>query len=115
MSQILINTCSIDTTLQILVALNVVNPGMQEFWREKSRFGNQILAIGEAVNFAQAEAFDEAKSVWIRDVMNIDPTELENPGDMINSEFESGFKYVGDMFAVHVFITCLRGRVYAIK
>lgn len=100
------NTCSIDTTLQVLLALNKTIPGMKTFWEEKRNFGSVNSGIAAAANFLEAGNFNAAKTTWIRDVMGKDPWKMERKGDMRNSEFESGLQFVTSLFPVKKIHRC---------
>lgn len=104
------NTCPIDTSLQVLVALNLQEIGMGGYWDEIKKFGAKNCAIAEAVGYASATEFNKAKTLWIKDVMDVDPTTLNRPGNLVGSEFESALRFITELFPVKIFHKCSQQR-----
>lgn len=118
----LINTCNIDTTLQILVGLTVMFPDINE-WLELAAYSVDIKSVdGDAkklkkqfygvftsARHARYRKFDAAKTIWINDVMQEDLMGKADPGNMENCEYNAGFQYVAQLIPVRKRHLCQSG------
>lgn len=117
----LTNTCNIDTTLQILVALTITFPEVKSWFDEiadglvKDKIGNGLRryrkakGIVEAVRKARHRKFNEAKTQWTNDVMQIELWGQPNPGNMVDSEYNAALSHVGELFPVRKHHMCRSG------
>lgn len=102
----LVNTCNLDTTLQCLLALYLYNKETKQFIvRRCEDLGDP--SILSAIQHCVQRSYDEAKTVWIRDVLKQDPSKsIRAPGNMYGSEFDNGLKHAGLLFSVKILHSC---------
>ncbi|CAL8071317.1 unnamed protein product [Orchesella dallaii] len=89
----LANTCSLDTTLQVLGGFYVHQPGFLDFLTERALFDPMDEAIKHAMVALVGNKLNEAKTIWIRDVLKIDVPSKSKRGsiDLLESEYENGY------------------------
>lgn len=118
------NTCSLDTSLTILTALCITDGSVPNYIAkfagqlnikannepnkkiadEMSIKASKLRTMLDVVELVEAGDYSDAKSRWINEIQEVDVEKIG--GDMVNSEAESAFNYIAELFPITVSLRC---------